>query len=234
MSLIDTIMGLKKIKIESFEDPACSLTKKKGQIEAFINPKSYTTKKVVEYATPEVISDSAQTYFFSKMGPETLVFDEIIVDGTGLTESTLASLVSHQDVETYIQDFKDVVCDYNGDTHGTNYLKISWAKLSFQCVCKSVTVKYTLFKPDGTPLRASITLDLQKSVDWDTKTKEAGNNSPDLTHLRTVKAGDTLPLMSYEIYGDSSYYLEVARVNKLAGINAIKPGDQIYFPPLKK
>lgn len=232
MSIAHTIMGLKKIKIESFEDAACSLSKKKGEIEAFINPKSYTTKKVIEYSTPEVISDSGQTYFFSKMGDETLVFDEIIVDGTGITESS--TTIIPQDVETYIQDFQDIVCDYNGDTHGTNYLKISWAKLSFQCVCKSVTVKYTLFKPDGTPLRASITLDLQKNVDWEQKAKEAGNNSPDLTHVRTVKAGDTLPLMSYQIYGDSSYYLEIARVNKLAGVNAIKPGDQIYFPPLKK
>jgi nucleoid-associated protein YgaU len=40
--------------------------------------------------------------------------------------------------------------------------------------------------------------------------------------------------MSYQIYGDSSYYMEIARVNKLANINAIKPGDQLYFPPLKK
>lgn len=233
MGMIDTLMGLKKIKIESFEDPSCS-TKKKGQIEAFINPKSYTTKKVVEYSTPEIISDSAQTYFFSNMGPETLSFDEIIVDGTGLTEGTISSLLNHQDVEEYITDFKKVVCDYNGNTHGTNYLKITWGQLCFECVCKSVTVKYTLFKPDGTPLRAYISLDLQKSVDWQSKSKSAGNNSPDLTHLRTVKAGDTLPLMSYQIYGDSSYYLEIARVNKLASINAIKPGDQIYFPPLKK
>lgn len=235
MSVMDTLLGgLKKIKIECFSDPSCSITKKKGEIEAFINPKSYTRKKTVEYTTPEVISDSGQTYFFSKMGEETLVFDEIIVDGTGLTENSVASVLFHQDVETYVQDFQEVVCQYDGDSHSTNYLKISWGKLSFKCVCKSVTVKYTLFKPDGTPLRASINMELQKNVDWQQKAMEAGNNSPDLTHLRTVKAGDTLPLMSYQIYGDSSYYMEIARVNKLSNINAIKPGDQLYFPPLKK
>lgn len=232
MGLIDTLKGLKKIKFESFEDSACKIPK--GNIEAFINPKSYTTKKVVEYSPAEVIGNPAPTYFFSNMGPETLVLDEIIVDGTGLTEGTINSLLAHQDVEKYIEEFKKVVCDYNGNTHGTNFLKISWGTLIFECVCKSVTVKYTLFKPDGTPLRAYISLDLQKSVDWESKSKSAGMNSPDLTHLRTVKAGDTLPLMSYQIYGDSSYYMEIARVNKLSSVNAIKPGDQIYFPPLKK
>ena len=98
----------------------------------------------------------------------------------------------------------------------------------------SFTVAYSLFKPDGSALRATINLKLTESKDYKTKAKEAQKSSPDLTHMRTVKAGDTLPLMTYRIYGDSSYYTEVARVNKLRSFNDIKPGDQIYFPPIKK
>ena len=62
----------------------------------------------------------------------------------------------------------------------------------------------------------------------------AGKSSPDLTHSRTVKAGDNLSMMSRNIYKDSSYYLELARTNNLNSVFDIKPGDQIFFPPIKK
>jgi len=81
-------------------------------------------------------------------------------------------------------------------------------------------------------LRATIDVVLTESIDYKTKAKEAAKSSPDLTHSRVVKAGDTLPLMTYHIYGDSSHYVEVAKHNKLINFNAIKPGDVIDFPPL--
>jgi len=61
-----------------------------------------------------------------------------------------------------------------------------------------------------------------------------GFNSPDLTHLRTANAGDNLPLMSNKIYGDSKYYLELAKVNNLNSVFDVLPGDKVVFPPLKK
>jgi nucleoid-associated protein YgaU len=60
------------------------------------------------------------------------------------------------------------------------------------------------------------------------------NSSPDLTHVRMVKEGDTLPLMTYRIYGDPKYYLEVAKANKINNFRKLKTGDIIIFPPLTK
>ena len=63
------------------------------------------------------------------------------------------------------------------------------------------------------------------------KELEAGKNSSDLTHIRVVQAGDNLPLMCFRIYGDSSFYIKVAKFNKLNDFRDIKPGDHITFPP---
>jgi nucleoid-associated protein YgaU len=49
-----------------------------------------------------------------------------------------------------------------------------------------------------------------------------------------VKAGDTLPWLCYNIYGDSRYYLEIARVNKLINFRKLREGDELYFPPIAK
>uniref|UniRef100_A0AAU6WLI4 LysM domain-containing protein n=1 Tax=Chryseobacterium endophyticum TaxID=1854762 RepID=A0AAU6WLI4_9FLAO len=59
-------------------------------------------------------------------------------------------------------------------------------------------------------------------------------NSPDLTHKRTIQDGDTLPLMTERIYGDSKYYLEVAKVNNLINFRQLVPGEELYFPPIEK
>ena len=217
---------LKKIKIESFKNP--DGTELIAELDLFINPKDYTRSVNVEYTKSDVVADPKATQVFSKYGDEKLELGEIIVDGTGLVPGQ-----NNKDVDGYIKKFQEVVCGYIGSLHRPPVLKISWGNLSLICVCNSFNVTYTLFNPDGTALRAKIKLGLLRTVDFETKMKQSRTNSPDLTHLRTVMAGDTLPLMTYQVYGTPSYYTEVARINGLSNINAIKPGDQLYFPPLK-
>ena len=50
----------------------------------------------------------------------------------------------------------------------------------------------------------------------------------------TVKAGDELPLITYDIYGDPHYYLEVARANKLTDFRNLRAGTTLHFPPVDK
>ncbi len=57
-------------------------------------------------------------------------------------------------------------------------------------------------------------------------------SSPDLTHVRTVQAGDTLPLLCTSIYGSARHYLLVARHNGLDDFRQLQPGQQLQFPPL--
>ncbi len=221
-------MALIKLKIEAFTDAQC--TKSAGSsVDALFNPDTYSRSYGVTYYESKVIGESATTQTFSGMAGNDMKL-KLIADGTGVVP--LPSGISN--VDAYIQSVYDVIYKMDGSNHRPNFLKVEWGSLAFICVCKSINITSTLFNEDGTTLRASIELSLSKTVDFKTKEKEAQKKSADLTHMRTVKAGDTLPLMSYQIYGDSSYYMEVARVNNLKSVQGIKPGDQIYFPPIKK
>jgi nucleoid-associated protein YgaU len=60
----------------------------------------------------------------------------------------------------------------------------------------------------------------------------ANKTSPDLSHILTVRAGDILPLMCFDVYGSSAYYPQVARVNGLTEFRQLTPGTQLLFPPL--
>jgi hypothetical protein len=221
-------MALEKLQIQAFSDAACT-SKVSGPIKAFINPESYSRDCTITYKDAKVIGNPKATKVFVGMGQDTLSLNNLIVDGTGIV-----SLGNYQNVDAYIKAFTDTVYRFNGSMHQANFLMITWGSLNYIGVCKSFKVRYTMFKPDGSALRAFIDLTVESSIDLKTKSKMAGLQSPDLTHFRTVKAGDTLPLMTFRIYGDSAYYLQVAQINNLKNIFALRPGDKIYFPPLKK
>jgi nucleoid-associated protein YgaU len=110
-----------------------------------------------------------------------------------------------------------------------------WGTLQVKrCVLKSASIAYKLFKPNGIPLRAVITANFTDNSDDKTSQAIAQNQSPDLTHVRLVKAGDTLPGLCYQIYDDPNYYLEVARANGIDNFRNLTPGTKIFFPPLEK
>lgn len=217
-----------KLKIEAYEDSACK-GNKKGEIFAFLNPASYQKSFNVNYHIVDTLGSSDITKSFKSIGNSDLNLS-LFVDGTGRTP--LES--RYKDIDDYIDKFNQLVCGFHGEVHRPYFLLITWGKLVFTGVCTKNSIKYTLFSPEGKALRAVMDLSFSESVDYKTKAKEAAMSSPDLTHVRTVKAGDTLPLMAYRIYGSIGHYIEIARHNKLSSFFAIKPGDQIEFPPIIK
>ena len=131
-----------------------------------------------------------------------------------------------------IELLKNVVYTYVGSKHEAPIVQLKWGSLLFYGRVESLTFNYTLFKPSGLPLRAKVTLTLIEYQSSEEISKEAAQESPDLTHLIEVKAGDTLPLLCYQIYQDCTYYIDVAKINNLTNFRDLKPGIKLQFPPL--
>jgi len=162
---------------------------------------------------------------FQGIPPETVSF-KIYFDGTGIVDE-------QKDIQSLIDIFKEACFNYQDEIHQPNYLVISWGTLIFKCKLTSLELNYTLFKPDGTPLRAEADVSFEEALDASEIAKGADNKSPDLTHEILVKAGDTLPLLCFNIYGDSSYYLEVAKYNNLTNFRKLVPGTILHLPSIK-
>jgi hypothetical protein len=214
---------LTKMKIVAFSDPDYS--NRVGEYDLLVNPENYKVKNEQQYSTSDTtIGSSAQTakYKGSGSGLFEIIF---FFDGTGI--------ITKDKVDDQIKEVKDLIYQYNGDIHEPNYLRVYWGTQSlFQGRLKSWNVNYTMLEMDGSPLRAEATAVLVASVSAKKKALEEKKNSSDLTHVRMVLDGDNLPLMCYRIYGDSSYYIKVAKHNNITNFRAIKPGDVITFPPV--
>ena len=94
-------------------------------------------------------------------------------------------------------------------------------------------IDYTLFRKDGRPIRAKVKCVFKGTVDYKLMVAKEKKSSPDLTHERTVKMNDRLSLLAEDIYENNSYYIDVARNNKLLSFRNITLGQKIKFPPIK-
>jgi contractile injection system tube protein len=223
-------MGLKKMTLVAYSDG--TFTKKTGDKYAvLINPDTYTHSYSIQYDNQTPPGSNGTFTVFDKMGEET-VSCKITFDGTGVIPDSPAAKGGSSSVKDQINSFRQIVFQYSGEQHRPKFVMLKWGTLLFKCQLKTLTLRYTLFTPDGQPVRAEADVVFAGYNNVAEKKKEKNDSSPDMSHLVTVKAGDTLPLLCYRIYGTSLPYAEVARVNGLTGFRRIEPGMQLLFPPL--
>lgn len=212
-----------------------------------VNPASYSLTKRIHYQNTRPAGSQESTASFNNSGPSTMQF-EIVFDGTGVIENaslldeiplsgTIASAFAEDEefnVDEQIQKFEQIVYELDGTVHQPNKVQIFWGKLQFEGALSSINYSYTLFQPDGSPLRAKANCTFQGTRTGEQIALEENLNSPDLTHLHEIKEGDNLPLLAQKVYGNSALYLEIARVNKLINFRRLQAGTRIILPPIEK
>ncbi|GAA3511946.1 hypothetical protein GCM10022393_27070 [Aquimarina addita] len=228
-----------------------------NSLTALINPEGYKETFTVKYDEAQPAGNQGNAPKFNKITPgeftfrllfdSTGVFDEIenIDDAMASISENISAFVPSflknddgdkvdEGVFNQIEEFKKLVIDFNGNTHQNNSLIIAWGPLIIKCKLTKLDIEYKLFNASGYPIRAIATIGCIKIISDEERKALENKTSPDLTHIRYAKAGDTLPLMTYRIYGDAAYYLEVAKVNNLQNFRRLKAGQKIIFPPIQK
>lgn len=255
--MLDAIFGggkLVKMIIQAYKPTVPGTTTrvlstlKEDQYAVQINPESYSISHNVNYQRSDAIGTSDSAPKLANMSPTSMSFT-IIFDGTGVVPppagpldnipiaGAVADLFSDDkkyDVMEQIAKFSKVVYTFDPASHGPRWVQITWGRQIYDCVMISMALNYKLFDVNGTPLRVEAQVSFQSAISDILRENKEGKESPDLTHQRTVIAGDTLPLMTHEIYGKPEYYIEVARTNKLYDFRRLRKGSDITFPPAKK
>lgn len=221
---------LTKLKIEAFKDDKHEEPVSDGVFLTSMTPEKYTINYKIVRNTEQSNGSTGTPGPYAHSEPENLVLD-FLFDRTGVLEDFPTTDVGIVDD---IEKFKKIIFSYDGSIHQPYYLKIRWGSLLFKGTMSEMAVEFKLFRPDGAPLRAIAKVTFNGFIENDLRAALENKKSPDLTHMRTVKDGETLPLMTHRIYGDSKYYLEVARLNNLPNFRKLKPGQQIWFPPIQK
>lgn len=221
-------MSLELMKITGYTDEDFSSAAPGEPYEVMLNPESLKWNRSVTYNEQHPIDSSTSSQKYKSTPSDTLSFD-LTIDCTGVVDSKRTDLTSE------LKKLEDIIYTYNGQIHRPNFVKIQWgADIIFFSVLTSFNTTYTLFKPDGSPLRAKVSLSFKEYTSPSKRQKEDQKSSPDMTHYVEVVDGDTLPQLSTRIWNTPFYYIEVAKYNKLNKFRNLKGGTQLVFPPINK
>jgi LysM repeat protein len=215
--------GLKRLTIDAHrtsdytDDAVASFT-------VLFNPTTYSQKYEVVYHARQGAGDTGSPQVFGRIKPQEYTL-ELLFDGTG-------TAIERKDVKQELDRFLTVAGRHDSEIHRPLYLRLSWGPLVSRCVLKSADITYSLFKPDGSPLRARVRAVFSENVEDTLRVAEERRNSPDLTHVHTVTAGEHLTQLADRYYGDAARYVQVAAFNRLTNFRRLEPGQQLVFPPV--
>ena len=111
-------------------------------------------------------------------------------------------------------------------------LQFNWGAgplAGFKGYLKSVSAKYTMFKPDGTPVRATAQIAMEEIPDEPAaQNPTSGAIVGRRTHV--VAAGDSLHSVAFREYDDPSLWRGLAVLNGIDDPLRMKPGTRLMLP----
>jgi hypothetical protein len=218
--------SLELLKITGYTDEEFQTAFEGQPYSVMINPDTLKWQRNIEYNEQQTPDSSSASQKYKCTSSDKLNFD-IVIDCTGVVDSKRVNMA------TEINSLEKIVYTYNGDIHRPNYVKVQWgSSLTFKGVLDSFDISYTLFKPDGSPLRAKISLGFSQYISPSTVKMQEKQASPDVTHLVSVVEGITLPQLCQKVWNDDSYYVQVARYNDLNKFRNLKGIEKLIFPPI--
>jgi Contractile injection system tube protein len=123
--------------------------------------------------------------------------------------------------------------DIEPDLHAPPIVAFTWDREVFRGVLESVQVTYTLFSPEGVPLRAKMSLAFKEYRPIEVQVKERPKASPDLDKAYVVRAADTLDRLAWAAYRDPGRWREIARRNEIHDPRRLTPGALLTVPRLR-
>ena len=232
-------MSHAKLKIKgSTSDPSGSGGSGGGkEFEAKVNPDSIKRYKSVRYNDDNTSSGATDARQFQGYDPDYMSFT-LILEALGLSSNpdgfTSQQYDSSVSIDAQYSKLREVCYDYDGSIHKTLYNTIIFGSdITFKGHCTKMEIDYCNFKDDLTCLMAEVTLEFREHINRDASAKAQNANSPDLSHIKVIRAGDKLTNICHDIYKDPLYYLHIAKLNGLTNFRNVNPGQKIIFPPLK-
>lgn len=106
-----------------------------------------------------------------------------------------------------------------------------WGKfLSFTAVITEIAQSFKMFKLDGTPVRAEITVSFSQVQEKAKRQNPTSRSEP--RKIWVVREGERLDWIAYQEYGDPAYWRHIAETNDLDNPDALRPGQVLKLVPL--
>jgi hypothetical protein len=103
---------------------------------------------------------------------------------------------------------------------------------SFRGVVESVRHKFTLFSPEGVPLRATLTVTIREFAPLHEQLPRANKSSPDKSHAHVLRQHETLSHVAATYYLRPGIWRPIADDNRITDPRRLIPGRLLRVPAL--
>lgn len=228
-----------------FQRLAADLETVEAEIHVDYNPTEYQLAKQVQLAEVAIPGLDAPIMQFVRGQAETLNL-ELYFDTTDHGTAGLGVEAVTESTDQFYQLIKinkhlhaPPVCrfvpgagGFAGSTFDSHWA--TQARDDFTCLVESVQQRFTLFSPDGVPLRAELTVALKEFKTLEQQITQIDFQSPDYTKTHVVQRGETLNRIAHDAYGDSARWKDIAGANGVDDPLAVEPGTVLTLPPLAR
>lgn len=120
-----------------------------------------------------------------------------------------------------------------GELHRQPVCKVQWGEEMFCGILSNLDYRYTMFVPDGTPVRASFKATFFEPIDVDSAMQNDNTpQSPDRSKYRMVYERTQLYQMAYQEYDDPTQWRIIAEANGIDNPLDLQPGRMLVLPPI--
>jgi nucleoid-associated protein YgaU len=135
----------------------------------------------------------------------------------------------------YVNKVRDLM-RINKESHAPPIVRFVWGKTvenEFKGVIDSLNVTYTLFTPEGTPLRAKLSLTLKEYRPVEIQLKARPKTSPDVEKTWVVRRGDKYSSIAAAVYRDPAQWRAIAEANQVKDPRVLRPGTVLTLPKIR-
>jgi Contractile injection system tube protein/LysM domain len=186
------------------------------------NPTEYRVSKGNNFAEIDIPGLESPPLQFVRGAAETLTVD-FLLD----TSDTL------EDVrERYVTRLRDLL-RLQEKLHAPPIVAFVWDEQVFKGVIESMDVTFTLFSPDGVPLRAQVSATLKEYRPVKIQVKERRTSSPGVEKTYIVRRGETLASIAFAVCRDAALWRRIAAANLIQDPRVLEPGRSLTIPALR-
>jgi nucleoid-associated protein YgaU len=225
-------MQLEKAYIEVLTGAAAS-----QRIAVLFNPAEYSLERANAYKSTAVPSLGSPLIQFVNGDAATLSMDLFLDDMTdpdGPPQETPAGggRGENKSVKERIAEIAALL-DIDRQLHAPPTVRFVWGPLRFDAVLEKVGCKISLFRPDGTPARAILSVAFREYRPLSSEAAVIRLESADKTKRRQISASESIWLIADKEYGDPRRWRVIAQASDVDDPRDLRPGDWLRVPPLE-
>ena len=201
-------------------------------ITVLFNPTEYSFDKTNSYKASAVPGLGSPLLQFVNGESDSLTMDLFLDDYTDPEGPTSLLQRERDPLMKRLSDLARLM-EIDRDLHAPPPVRFNWGPMEFSAVIEKLGRKTTMFHPDGTPARATLSVAFKEYRTLRQQLEDPRRESADRTKRRVVVGRDALWLIAAREYDDASEWVRIALANDLDDPRDIRNGEWLVLPPIE-